>query len=65
MSVLLLRVDEMQRLFGEELFIARNKEIYEQHCSEIENSETERNRLEIRDSQWTKQKKLSKQFERT
>ena len=55
----------MQRLFGEELFIARNKEIYEQHCSEIENSETERNRLEIRDSQWTKQKKLSKQFERT
>ena len=55
----------MKRLFREELFVTRNKEIYEQHCSEIENSETERNKLEMRDSLWTRQKKLSKQFERT
>ena len=33
---------EMKCLFQEELFVTRNKELYEQHCSEIENAETER-----------------------
>ena len=47
MSTLLLWVDEMQRLFWEELFVTRNKELYEQHCSEVENSETERNRQKL------------------
>ena len=37
----------MQRLFSEELLVTKNKELYEQHCSEIENSETERNRQEL------------------
>lgn len=37
----------MQRLFSEELLVTKNKELYEEHCSEIENSETERNRQEL------------------
>ena len=37
----------MQRLFSEELLVTKNKELYEQHCSEIENSQTERNRQEL------------------
>ena len=30
--------DEIQRLFQEELFVTRNKELYEQNCSAIENA---------------------------
>ena len=37
----------MHRLFREELSVARNKELYEQYCLEIENAEKDRNREEI------------------
>ena len=30
--------DEIQCLFQEELFVTRNKELYEQNCSAIENA---------------------------
>ena len=47
MSKLLLWVDKLQCLFWEELLVTKNREVYEQHCSDIENSETERNRQEL------------------
>ena len=34
-------------MFREELFVTGNKELYEQQCSEIENSEKERSRKEL------------------
>ena len=37
----------MHGLFPEELFVTRNKELYEQHCSEIENAEKERRRKDL------------------
>ena len=39
--------DDMQGLFREELFVTRNKELYEQNCSEIKNAETRKNRQEL------------------
>lgn len=37
----------MPRLFREELFVTRKKEIYEQHCSEIKNAKKESSRKEL------------------